>query len=329
MAFDPNLYLSLIQNEIRKIRGKKKATAGFTFVLCPFHNEKTPSCKINHSLSKPRSIGWFNCYGCSHSGPWNELAAAFNLEQFGKNVADSVDVPSFDLASFREAMLNDREANEEDNLIRFRITPKNARKLGLENEWRGINLGLIRDTGSTFAVNEETGTYYVLLVALVNEVEVGYVRAFLEKHKHKSIPSYLNKKGEWSKTKGLLFYDYAIALAKKERLSSVCLVEGPRDALRLLSYDIPTMCILGTHSWTDKKRLLLELSGLERVVLLFDGDEAGKNATNLIQDSLYGAMDMKVVELWNYPLPENHKEDKLDPGNMPESMIMKVKKLLR
>jgi hypothetical protein len=123
--------------------------------------------------------------------------------------------------------------------------------------------------------------------------------------------------------------------------SSVVLVEGPRDALRLLSYGIPCMAILGTHSWSDKKSGLLEAAGVDRIITCFDGDEAGKIATNLIVygktvnkavrpnfTPLENLFTVKAVKLWNLPIPKDFAEGKFDPGNLPDSYLQKLKKLV-
>jgi Toprim-like len=187
--------------------------------------------------------------------------------------------------------------------------------------------------------------WYLYLPVNIGGKEVGHIKAQIHKPKEKDIPSYINASGTWSLTSGLFPLDYAVKLMEDSESKSIVLVEGPRDALRLCSLGIPCVAILGTHSWSDRKTAILSNVGVERVVSCFDGDLAGKIATRLIVhgervledgtvsktagfEPLSSAFDIKEVKLWNIPIPENHLENKLDPGNIPINLVEKIKKLL-
>lgn len=45
-----------------------KTGRGDIYLLCPFHNEKTPSCAIHAATPK-----YFHCYGCGVSGESKKL----------------------------------------------------------------------------------------------------------------------------------------------------------------------------------------------------------------------------------------------------------------
>jgi 5S rRNA maturation endonuclease (ribonuclease M5) len=329
MAFNSDLYADLIRNEIAKVKGAKRGLK-YTMICCPYHNDNHPSGRVTHNPEKPRSIGYFTCYACGagRESPirWNELAAKLGLQQFGKDKAESADVPAISLEGFEERLFG-KEATGAAAMVRFPLLSVNSEYAGLEGEWRGFSLEFLTKVGAELAFDPVREKYYVLLVANVNGEEVGYVRAELQKAIGK-FPSYLNKAGEWSLTKGLLFFDYAIALMRKKELSTMVLVEGPRDALRLLREGIPCVCILGTHSWSPKKTRLLEFADVEKLILLFDGDEAGEKATELVYSSTRKSFNVKKVKLWTYKIPKGHKEDKLDPGNMPDTMVQNLKKHL-
>jgi hypothetical protein len=102
------------------------------------------------------------------------------------------------------------------------------------------------------------------------------------------------------------------------------------------------MCILGTQSWSDNKAKLLELAGVETVVLLMDGDCAGIDATYMLKPKLIQMFKVKVIKLWKltgspyiqfkdeeYPSKAAKKADVTlwDPGNCPEWILKKVKRL--
>jgi DNA primase len=132
----------------------------------------------------------------------------------------------------------------------------------------------------------------------------------------------------WSLTHGLFPFDTAVKLMQDKGLTTMVLVEGPRDALRLIQMGIPACSILGTHSWSDNKRRLLEFAGVTRLITMFDGDEAGYKAHLLVRENVQKTFDYSAVKLWKYPIPEGHPEDKLDPGNCPKPMLVRLKKQL-
>ena len=82
---------------------------------------------------------------------------------------------------------------------------------------------------------------------------------------------------------------------------------------------------------------MLEFAGVERVVLLMDGDEAGKAATKLIKTGVdaYGneadfkclgdVFEVKTVRLWTIPIPKKFGDSKLDPGNCPTWILDDVR----
>ena len=42
-------------------------------IICPFHDDHTPSCSVN------KYIGYFKCFACGESGSWEKLAKAKNF----------------------------------------------------------------------------------------------------------------------------------------------------------------------------------------------------------------------------------------------------------
>jgi 5S rRNA maturation endonuclease (ribonuclease M5) len=182
------------------------------------------------------------------------------------------------------------------------------------------------------------GATMMYLPCHINGELVGYIKARLEKHDTK--PSYINASGKWSKTHGLFPFDYAVKVMKRKKSSTMILVEGPRDALRLLQMGIPAMCILGTQSFSQNKAKLLELAGITRVVLFFDGDEAGIKATEKVKPIVESMLAVRVLKLWSMkgspwkkvkdaPKPKDAAK-KLglslwDPGNVDKAILKKIK----
>ena len=304
----------------------KKLGDSSTLVLCPFHAEKTPSFRIFHSPTTVSPSG--KCYGCGVKAFWNDLAPLLGLQPFSyqKPKEEFVNLQVLGLAI-------EPERRKEE--IRLTALPRNKK-------WRGISTNLLIDLGAKKCqVNHPEHGWLkpaVYLPVLMRGKLRGYIKARIKKHEE--LPSYVNSHGQWSKTHGLFPYDYAVKLMEELGSTTLVLVEGPRDALRLLAAGIPAICILGTQSWTDTKTRMLELSGCERVILLFDGDCAGIEATEKVGGFLRSMFKIITIRLWNikgspYLQVKDKKEPSKyakrkgislwDPGSMPDWIVNRIK----
>lgn len=341
MFEDPSSHIRL---ELGKLPSDKvKLGNTYSFVSCPFHHERTPSLRIWHDPSRIRNGGW-KCYGCSEHGNWNKLADALSLERFV--TADDQElrnVPEFKYNALDTYFLEDlgegSEIKQEDLEFFSLKDAKAVRQAGFkDNSWRGYDLEFLRRRIKAKIAKKYNKYWYLYLPVLVNDEEVGYIKA--QVNKVKDIPSYINAGGHWSLSSGLFLFDQSIKLMRSMDKTSLVLVEGPRDALRLYSYGIPAVAILGTHSWSDRKSSLLEGAGVAKIISCFDGDDAGRTATRLICHGktpddrkisfspLDTMFDLHVVRLWKCALPVGFKEKALDPGNMPESYLSKIHSFL-
>ena len=344
---------SHIKSELGRLPSDEVRTHDqYSFVRCPFHMERTPSLRVKHS-SYALKTGSFKCFGCAKYGGWNELADALNLERFeSKGEFPDGKIPEFNATRYDQTLLaefNEGHLDETKKEVLEFFSLRDADAVlssGIKgNKWRGYDLTFLRRSIKAKLVKKNNYRWYLYLPVMVKGKEVGHIKAQIHKPKDKGIPSYINASGTWSLTSGLFPLDYAHKLMLENGLSSIVLVEGPRDALRLCSLGIPCVAILGTHSWSDRKTAILSYIGVERVIPCFDGDLAGKIATRLIVhgervledgtvsrvpgfEPINTAFEIKEVKLWNIPVPENHPEDKLDPGNIPENIINKIRKLV-
>lgn len=321
-----------IQSQLQSIPGPKKSNGNSTFILCPYHSEKTPSARVFHDN------GFLRCYGCGVAKPYKVWSKEFGLESLGKhNLPASGNVPK---GRFLTNLLaapsqsNDTAASLDD--LEFHDLESDlAKQLGVSRRWRSFRTSWLSTViGAKLTCDSNTGRHYIWLPVRVRGKLRGHILAQLRKPRDKLIPSYLNAKGQWSKRYGLFPMDVAVALMREKGLHTIVLVEGPRDALRLILLGIPAVSMLGTHSWTDTKSRMLELCDVERVVLMMDGDEAGKRATRFLRTGkktpeatpsiqpLTKLFQVKTVRLWNLPLPEGSEDP--DPGNLDESTLLEI-----
>ena len=310
--------LEFVKYQLASYSGQKRLVGDTTFILCPYHQEKTPSGRIFHS-PRTRSPGYFTCYGCGTKKSWDELAPAIGLNPFQWTKPKPV---------YAHSVLS--EAAEKALELKFEFDSLPPNKV-----WRQISTNLLIDVGCK--IISQYGTRFIYMPVRIRNEERGYIRARLRKVADK--PSYLNKAGKWSEQHGLFPYDYAV----KTKPQTIVLVEGPRDALRLLSNGIPAIAILGTQSWSETKSRNLELSGAKNIVLMMDGDDAGIKATSMLAPSLSKMFRVHEFELSGDDSPyfkykDNDAPSKAakldgvslwDPGNCPPHKITELKKLIR
>ena len=92
------------------------------------------------------------------------------------------------------------------------------------------------------------------------------------------------------------------------RRRGLVLVECPWAVMRLAQLRIPAVALLGTHLSDDQTRLLADVP---RLVLMLDGDPAGRDATARIHRQLSTRADVRIA----------HLPDGLDPDDLPDRLL--------
>ncbi len=321
-------------DQLRMYSGPKKEMGeNSTFVSCPFHAENTPSGRVFHSIES-RSPGFFKCYGCGETAPWNDVAPKLGLKPFTRQ-APQEEYANMSLMPTDADAVTDDVGKFVQEQMRFKELPRNK-------VWRKIKTNLLIDLGAKVCEvkHPEHGWLApkIYMPTLINGKLVGYTKARMKKSP--DYPSYIHAKGSWSKVQGLFPFDYAVAMMRSLGIKTIVLVEGQRDALRLLQDGIPSVCIMGTNSWGPAKAKLLELAGVNKIVIMMDGDCAGRDATNKIRPSVELMFDVRIIKLWaikGSPYlrfkdeAEPSKAAKAagvslwDPGSVPEWVITKLR----
>jgi 5S rRNA maturation endonuclease (ribonuclease M5) len=333
--------LAFVVQQLSIYSGEKRSLGnGSTMVLCPYHSEKTPSGRIFHSEST-YSPGYYKCYGCTARAKWDDVAPKLGLEPFYSGPPK--EEFSMDLFMKKaEKALTQTERYRKDK-FKFWNIPANRK-------WRGISTNLLIELGGRMCYkwNEEWekwgATKHIYMPVIINGEQHGFFRARLKKDPEGVAPSYLLAAADgsgWSLSHGLWPFDHCVDMMVDLKSRTVVLVEGQRDALRLITLGIPAMCIFGTQSWTDNKAKLLEIAGVDRVILMMDGDDAGIDATARLYPLLKQMFKVSVIKLWaikGSPYIQFKNEDEpskaakaagvtlWDPGNLPVSIINRIEK---
>ena len=331
MPFPPAFLDELAaRNPIEEVVGQYvnlKRSGSNLFGLCPFHGEKTPS------FSVAPDKGIYYCFGCHKGGG----VINFEMEIEGLSYPDAVralaqrvgmEVPddeeyqsryrkqerlwalSKEAARFFVTQLYDPVGAEglryaqsrgmsKGTLTRFGIgfAPDSWDSLCKAMRAKGYTDEELKDAGLV-SVSQKTGNIYDRfrnrLMFPIIDVR-GNVIGFGGRVMDNSTPKYLNSPETeiFNKRKNL----FALNVAKKSKLGYLILVEGYMDAIALHQYGFDcAVASLGT-SLTEEHAVLLSRY-TEQVVLIYDGDEAGQNATRRAIPMLEKAgLQVKVLQM--------------------------------
>ena len=326
MPFPPAFLDELAaRNPIEEVVGQYvnlKRSGSNLFGLCPFHGEKTPS------FSVAPDKGIYYCFGCHKGGG----VINFEMEIEGLSYPDAVRA----LAQRVGMEVPDDEEYQPERLwalsteaARFFVSQLHAPAgaAGLRYaESRGMSKGTLTRFGIGFApdswdslckamrakgytdeelqgaglvsVSQKNGNLYDRfrnrLMFPIIDVR-GNVIGFGGRVMDNSTPKYLNSPETeiFNKRKNL----FALNVAKKSKLGYLILVEGYMDAIALHQYGFDcAVASLGTSLTEEHATLLSRYT--EQVVLIYDGDEAGQNATKRAIPMLEKAgLQVKVLQM--------------------------------
>lgn len=271
----------IVLKYVERIPGIKNWKSDYILIQCPYHiGDNTPSCKINIAPSDYAPVGFMYCWGCEEKGHWNEkIADKFGFPHISKSDAKQDHVTDRDSEDMRRKLLSTEEFRSLDKHLANDCIisipyPSNSK-------WRGIEGSLLSLIGSRLFLDRRDQQRLIALPVCVDGDTVGYIKAKMQKKKGDI--SYINQEGEWAKSTGLFPFDTAKKLARKKGIKTLTLVEGPRDALKLIQQGIPAVAILGTKNWSREKMEILQNNGFERFVICMDSDFPGRLASRRIR----------------------------------------------
>lgn len=338
MAFPPSFLAELAaRNPIEEVVGQYvnlRRSGSNLFGLCPFHGEKTAS------FSVAPDKGIYYCFGCHKGGS----VINFEMEIEGLSYPDAVralakragmEVPedeqyqnryhqqerlwalSKEAARFFHAQLYSPAGAEGLAYAQKRGMPKSTlTKFGIgfaPNTWSSL-CDAMKQKGYTEEelklsglVSEKNGHIYDRfrnrLMFPIIDIR-GNVIGFGGRVMDDSTPKYLNSSETpiFNKRKNL----FALNLAKKTKMGFLILVEGYMDAIALHQYGFDcAVASLGTSLTEEHAALLSRYT--EQVVLIYDGDEAGQNATKRAIPMLEKAgLQVKVLQMRDAKDPDEY-----------------------
>ena len=299
------------RNDITEVIGQyvQLRHRGRTYTgLCPFHNEKTPSFTVYPDTQS------FYCFGCGAAGDViNFVRKISNLGyvEAVKQLAGRAGMPMPE-EDDQESRSRSRLLEINRNAARYFYdqlnapTPEAAMARRYWREKRGLSDAAIRRFGLGYAPEDFVGLLHYLRHRGFTEPELessglvkrsakgnlydifrhrvmvpiidvrGNIIAFGGRVMDDSTPKYLNSPETliFNKRKNL----FALNIAKKSKQGRIILTEGYMDAISLHQYGFDcAVASLGTSLTEEHANILAKYT--DQVVLTYDGDEAGQNAT--------------------------------------------------
>jgi DNA primase len=302
--------------------------------LCPFHSEKTPSFVV----SQEKQI--FHCFGCGTKGN----AISFIMSKENLDFLDALefisDKYSIDISDF---IIDEGYKKEASNMIFYEINKMAAlyyfrnlktsqdgsnyfksrglsddtlRRFGLgfsPNDWEGLHSVLKSNFSSSDL--EKSGVFSVtkkdnrLVDRFRNRVifpiidtrkrVIGFgARTLTDEH-----PKYLNSPETPVFSKGNVLFNLNQA---KDNIEGdyLILCEGYMDVISLFDKGIKNaVATLGTAVTNGHAKILSRY--VKKVILFYDSDEAGKNATLKAIEILKGTVQVFVGELDKFKDPDD------------------------
>jgi len=281
--------------------------------LCPFHKEKSPSFQVDTEQ------GYFYCFGCKAGGDVFSFVQRVENLSFGdalrqlaekagvqvearygeRSSRDLYDVNAFALEYFREhlpgpalAYLRARGLTDE-TIAAFEVGYAPERWDGLLRRARARNVTerQLLEAGLLIE-NPESGRVYDRFrgrVMFPIRDHLGRLVGFGGRVLDDSKPKYLNTPETETFRKGEVLYGLEKARSALKAGGELIVVEGYMDVIALHQHGfMGAVASLGT-ALTAEHATLLERLTVERLVLMFDRDEAGLKATLSGLDQVIGA----------------------------------------
>lgn len=281
--------------------------------LCPFHNEKTPSCHVHADRE------FFHCFGCGAGGDVITFMMKYNNLDYVeavKQLAERAGIPVPDERGFSQKTDKRKrmfEMNKEaakffysqlkapngrgcvEYLLKTRrLTPETVTKYGMgyaPKSWSALKDHLLTMgyteqemlDGSLITRSQKTGNTFDFFVdrAMFPFIDLaGHIvgfggRALSSEDKRK----YLNSRDSacYSKTKFLFSMNFAKNAAVKSKQILLC--EGNLDVISLNQYGFENaVASCGTALTSEQARLISNYA--DEVIICYDSDEAGQKATD-------------------------------------------------
>ena len=308
-------------------------------ILCPFHDDETPSCSIN------KDKGIFRCFGCDTSG--NVLDFVCEMEGLdpedpkdlakgaqiaivailGKQVGDFARKPKASTYRHRKPATTKKPKREKRKPAKSQKEEESEQKPDAEaNEVKANpaltfelqNLvkeheffdkrGISRDTVETFGLGLCTRGIMKDRIVIPIHNQLAELVAYAGRWPEEILPDDTSRyRFPTNFHKSIELFNLHRAIPLLEEGSTLFVVEGFWSAIRLHNEGFAVVAVFGHEVSEDQANLIGQ--NADRAVLVFDGDVAGRQGTEKAAALLSQYVDTRSVLL-----PEGEKPDTMDIG---------------
>ena len=309
--------------------------------VCPFHDDTNPSM----SVSRDKQI--YKCFSCGAAGNvftflmnYDHLdfrdALAYLGDKVGIKVSNAkvskkntkfdklYEANSLATKYFQNNLSSSKGRSAREYLKGRRIDDKLIKKfeIGLSLPEKDdlvkllskdYDLGLLNEIG---LANENNDMYIDRIMFPLKDVNDRFVGFSGRIYTEQDTSKYINTKESPIFIKGEMLYNYVRAREEAREKKQIIVMEGFMDVIRASSIGIDNVvALMGTAMTKEQIKLIRKLSN--NIILCFDGDDAGINATLkngelLLQDGV----EVKIVSL-----PHDDDPDTYIVNNGKESFL--------
>lgn len=278
------------------------------FILCPFHRETDPSCRIDHARNR------FRCFGCGTKGSILDFVARLEDTSIKKAAAlvaiwcgittEYADGASAPLRSEQHAIdpsggsSTKTPARNQPLRMSLKLDPAHPYLLG-----RGLTSEVIERFGLGFC---DQGLLRGRIAIPIHDDEgclIAYAGRWAAEEVPQDQPRYLLPAGFHKRL--VLFNLHRV---KGERC--LVMVESYWSVFRLASLGAPAVALLGRELSTAHIELLTR-AGIDHIKLMLDGDSPGREATVKVLAELARHLFVKDLELPELMKPHSAPEEVL------------------
>jgi len=255
----------------------------------------------------------FNCFSCHARGNVLDLVAAMEqcsvrdaalkLAKWFNITADPAERRSPSAATAKDETVASAAPAVINPPLGFQLRLDGAHEYG---KGRGLRPETIERFGCGYCLSKGTfaGRYLIPLHDALGRL-VGYAGRAIDEQE----PKYLFPSGEKGFHKSHLLFNYHRVIKEVQKDQAVVLVEGFFDCMKVAQAGFPCVALLGSSLSEEQEDLIS--AEFSRVILLLDGDEAGRRCTEDCLKRLSRKLFIRVVDLSDGKQPDMLNEREL------------------
>ena len=295
-----------LEDVAQKMYGIKLASIGGDDFkgLCPFHDEKTPSFGISGGKQL------YNCFGCKEGGDLFKFVQKMDSIEHVDAVRKLAEFAGVDLAQYSVPTTNEDRVREALFAANFKVAEECSNDHPKLQEWikrRRLNANVLQAFGIGYSASapdgpaelgfDRTGQWEDVIV-VPNKDAYGRVCGFRNRPLDKSSKiKVIGPKKEHPLDQPPL---YGLHEARKYIRSSgsLILVEGEPDVWQMAAHGYRNVASTYGTQLTDDSIAALDALGVNRIILMADNDEPGREFARRIAESKVGCkVSIKIARL--------------------------------